>query len=146
MIKKGPEKGFTLVELLVVIAIISLFLSMSMAVYNNAKAKSRDAQRLKLIEQLHLGVALYHSSNESYPVCDPETVINAVNDCLTNALSSGNFMQKMPVDPLGGSAGSCGDPDSYIFCYHSADGNSYNFRYNLETNNLGTQGWNTSGL
>ncbi len=61
-------KGFTLIELLVVIAIIALLSSVVLSSLNTARAKARDATRLRDFRELRSALALYASDNDGvYP-------------------------------------------------------------------------------
>ncbi len=60
---KFQRKGFTLIELLVVIAIIGLLSSIVMGSLNSARAKARDARRLRDLSTLRNSFALVADAN-----------------------------------------------------------------------------------
>jgi prepilin-type N-terminal cleavage/methylation domain-containing protein len=69
MKKDFLQKGFTLIELLVVIAIISMLSSVVLASLNTARAKSRDAIRIRDLTTLRTALELYASDNGGhYPI------------------------------------------------------------------------------
>lgn len=133
--------GFTLIEMLVVVAIFGILVSVVLARVVIAKAYARDAKRVESVRQLENALELYEKSESNYPVCAPEAVINGEDDCLSLALISANSMGRTPTDPIGGFAGSCGDINSFVYCYVSADGATYTIRYHLETDSIKPNGW-----
>lgn len=141
------RKGFTLIELLVVIAIIGLLSSIAVVSLNRANTISRDARRESDIKALQTILALYESNRGRYPICSPEIQINGVSDCFSTAIISENIVNVLPKDPKHGiGAGSCGDPNSFYYCYFSLDGKSYTIRYPLETDSIlgKSVGWNST--
>ncbi len=63
----NKNKGFTLIELLVVVAIISLLSSIVFASLSTARAKGRDAKRLRDLTEIRTALELYRSDNGAYP-------------------------------------------------------------------------------
>lgn len=141
MMGKKHFFGFTLIEMLVVVAIFAILASLVLARVTSAKANARDAKRVESIRQLENALDLYKNSNNSYPVCNPEVVINGASDCLSAFLISAGAMSRTPVDPTGEGIGTCGQVDSFVYCYQSADGISYAIRYHLETSTIKPSGW-----
>ena len=127
-------KGFTLIELLVVIAIIGLLSSIVLASLSTARAKARDAQRLSDLTQIRNALALYYSTNGSYPLPGNGMYwggVNAGPSCASiNGTVSGatayisglvpTYIPVLPVDP------SPPAPDCRGYLYHS-DGKDYMF-------------------
>lgn len=64
---KPTKYGFTLLELLVVISIIGLLSAIVLTAMNTARAKSRDAERIKTVQELRKAIELYYSDNGYYP-------------------------------------------------------------------------------
>ncbi len=62
------KKGFTIIELLVVIAIMSLLSSIIFGSLQEARAKSRNSQRVQSLVQLRNAIELYRLNNGRYPV------------------------------------------------------------------------------
>ncbi|HAS80751.1 MAG: General secretion pathway protein G [Candidatus Nomurabacteria bacterium GW2011_GWE1_32_28] len=65
---KSNKKGFTLIELLVVVAIIGVLASVIMVSLNSARAKSRDARRMRDIQEIHNAIELYITTNGYAPI------------------------------------------------------------------------------
>lgn len=61
------QKGFTLIELLMVIAIISLIASIVLASLSDARARGRDATRIKQMFEIRAAIELYYSDHGQYP-------------------------------------------------------------------------------
>ncbi len=90
---RTKSKGFTLIELLVVISIIAIISSITMAMLNQARVKTRDAHRSAQMQQFTLALQVYFTDHGRYP-----------------STSSGNYVQnivglaphyipKLPEDP-----------------------------------------------
>ncbi len=62
------KRGFTLLELLVVIAIIGLLATVVIASLGPARAKGRDATRIKSIQEVAKALELYYNDNGRYPI------------------------------------------------------------------------------
>jgi prepilin-type N-terminal cleavage/methylation domain-containing protein/prepilin-type processing-associated H-X9-DG protein len=60
--------GFTLIELLVVIAIIAILAAILFPVFAQAREKARAISCLSNLKQMSLGISMYVSDNEMYPV------------------------------------------------------------------------------
>ena len=135
------NNGFSLVEMLIAVAIVVILSSFVLAHFVAAKANARDADRVESIRQLKNAITLYEHSRSVFPICNPEIVINGTADCLSMALIADNVIGMAPTDPLGGSSGSCGAVDEFVYCYQSVGGKSYNLRYHLETNSIKASGW-----
>ena len=126
------NKGFTLVELLVVIAIIGLLTGMVVASIQNAKAKSRDAQRISDINSLATALAFYHNDFNEYPIEPAGYYIDDLSDpgaSLYDALiATAGILNAFPLDPK--------NSDNYRYYYESADGSDFYLEYYLETNSM----------
>jgi prepilin-type N-terminal cleavage/methylation domain-containing protein len=108
---RGGNRGFTLIELLVVVAIIGVLSAITLAGFNSARQKSRDARRLEDIRQIRTALELYYATNRNYPaVLNAASLITAPN----------NFMPSIPVDPSTGAAYSYAAIGSGVNCtnYH----------------------------
>lgn len=116
------KKGFTLIELLVVIAIIGLLASIIIINLNNARKKARDAKRLAEIREIINGLDLYYHDNESWPARTADSCCDGWDqgpcdgdDTFIAGLVSGNYMAKVPVDPVGGSGTDCYGYNYYVY-------------------------------
>lgn len=62
------RRGFTLIELLVVIAIIAILAAILFPVFAQAREKARSISCLSNLKQMSLGISMYVTDNELYPV------------------------------------------------------------------------------
>jgi len=67
-VKSAARRAFTLIELLVVIAIIAILAAILFPVFAQAREAARKTSCLSNLKQMSLGVAMYVSDNELYPV------------------------------------------------------------------------------
>src|SRR3989344_79676 len=116
------EKGFTIVELLVVIAIIALLASLTFAMLQSTRAKSRDAERESEVKSLQNALAIHLVNDKVYPVFTG--AITGIDTLSTQLLNSGAF-SSIPKDPL--------NTGNYVYQYSSSDGSTYAITYFLET-------------
>lgn len=119
------SRGFTIVELLVVIAIIALLVSLTFALLQSTRAKSRDAERESEIKSLQNALTLHIVNNKIFPVYNG-TITG--NDAVSTQLLNSGALSSVPTDPL-----NTGD---YVYKYNSIDGSTYIITYFLETNNI----------
>lgn len=108
--QKEMHLGFTLIELLVVIAIIGVLASIVLASLNNARAKSRDANRITGQKQLMLALELFFdgAGNGSYP--QPQAA--GPPGTLPTSLQTNGYIPQIPTPPTG-TTGTC----SAAYCY-----------------------------
>jgi len=66
----NKNKGFTLIELMVVVSIIGFLATASLVVFNSARIKSRDAQRIANLKQIQTAVEMYYNEYGYYPKHD----------------------------------------------------------------------------
>ncbi|MCF7835909.1 MAG: type II secretion system GspH family protein [Candidatus Marinimicrobia bacterium] len=136
--KLNKNSGFTIIEMLVVLAIIAMLSSIALSMFQDSKARSRDAKREEDMKDIQNGLNLYATNNQRYPEC-LEDVIDGATDCLSLAMIASGLMKGTPTDPIGrGSGSSCGGAERE-YCYVS-DGFSYTLRYALETDTISGKG------
>lgn len=61
------SKGFTLLELLIVITIIGLLTAVTIGSFQEARAKARDADRMRIVKEIQKALELYYSDQGHYP-------------------------------------------------------------------------------
>ena len=64
----SKQRAFTLIEILVVIAIIGILSAIVYASFSQARAQSRDKQRVVDLGQIQLALKLYQTQNGHYPL------------------------------------------------------------------------------
>lgn len=102
MIIKGhmkKSKAFTIIEIVVVIAIIGTLVSIVLFSLNNAKQKSRDAQRKNDLRRLETALEVYASDNveAKYP---PSPNRTPVDEALKSLVGEKSYIRDLPQDPL----------------------------------------------
>lgn len=121
----GYRSGFTLIELLVVTAIISMVGSVAFIQMAEYRARARDAEREREIQELQKALALYAAEARVFPVA--VGTITGTDD-LSLALLNAGAIPSMPRDPL--------HDDAHLYAYESADGKTYVLSYTLETDSI----------
>ncbi len=121
-------KGFTLIELLVVIAIIGLLSSVVLGSLNAARAKSRDARRMRDMKEIQTALNLYYQDNGVYPLAAGGTWNGYMTTgCGVAGSLSGptgyipslapTYIKELPRDP-GGVTGGC---SGYLYYSNGVD-------------------------
>lgn len=99
------SRGFSLIEILVVIAIIGILSTIVFASMQQARKKSRDADRISDISQLEAALHTYAITYGRYPSSADGTCYYynsfAANGCLKVLVTAGLFTS-LPTDPLNG--------------------------------------------
>jgi type II secretory pathway pseudopilin PulG len=128
--RRNRQRAFTLVELLVIIAVIVLLTTLSMVALNNARAKSRDTERLTDIEQIKIALDKYAQNRTDglYPAAPPTgTPITGLcfsNLGISSTCGSVVYIGELPGDPIA-------DQD-YVYT-PTEDYSDYTLAFSLET-------------
>ena len=92
MFRKRPsDRGFTLIEILIVITLIVVLASMGMASYTNSVRRAREAVLREDLFRIRDAIDQFYADKNKYPADLSELV-------------SGNYMRRVPVDPITQSA------------------------------------------
>ena len=92
------KRGFTIIELLVALAIIGLLASIVVASFGSMRERGRDARRMKDIESLQSGLAVYHATNRTFPISVSTTTLTGADAVSLALIAEGSF-PAVPVDP-----------------------------------------------
>ncbi len=125
----SPRKSipaFTLIELLIVVGIIGLLATITIAVVNNGRVKSRDSKRVADLKQLQKALELSFEPSAGYPVVSGSLPLPGATARVfcnnagvgvfqaTSAGCSTIYMGIVPSNPTPGGAG---------YSYRSTNGN-----------------------
>src|SRR3989344_4600829 len=139
------RRGFTLIELLVVVSIIGLLSTVVLAAMQDARAKTRDTQRIRNFQEIQKALVLYYAANNKYPVptgnacsgagsgSNPSKHCTSYNDW-SNTSGTGTtlaselapYLSLMPTDPTQTLTG-----NNYPHIYNSQ--NRYGYGYRVKT-------------
>src|SRR5262249_17289135 len=85
------EDGFTLIELIVVMSLIVLLATIGLVAYTSSVQRGREAVLREDLYRMRDAIDQYYSDKNKYPAD-------------LNELVSGNYMRRIPVDPITQSA------------------------------------------
>ena len=112
------RSGFTLLEVLLVISIVGLLSSAVFVGVSRQIKKSHDAKRKTDVHELQVGLELYFTDNQLYPVTLPAKGLP-----LTSPDGQAVYLNKMPADPVARDpylypywATPAATPSTYIIC------------------------------
>ncbi len=105
------SKGFTLIEILVVMVILGILVTIGLASFVSAQARSRDVRRKSDLKQIATSLDLYYSDYEVYPTgsvdgkikgCPSGTGVACVWGGTPSEFKDGKttYMKIVPADPL----------------------------------------------
>lgn len=97
------NKGFTLVELLIVVSIIGILSTLLTANFIGVRQRSKDAHRKSDLRQIQSALELYRSDQGSYPATVSNCTCSGSACLMSPDCSTSIYLQKVPVDPNGGS-------------------------------------------
>jgi prepilin-type N-terminal cleavage/methylation domain-containing protein len=131
------RRGFTIIELLVVVAIIALLASTVVALFSNARSRSRDAKRVGDIKELHDALAVYVTNTRTFP--NP-TIAGGIcltgSDAISTTLVGADAIKSIPRDPQQNCGSGLPTAANPHYHYESLDGSTYTLWYYLETDSI----------
>lgn len=101
----SKKRGFTLIELLVVVSIVSLLSAIVMTSLSSARAKGRDARRMRDIEEIRTAIELYIADNGTVPdlfAVDKDSSWDTLATYLVP-----KYLKKLSTDPCGTTMANC---------------------------------------
>jgi prepilin-type N-terminal cleavage/methylation domain-containing protein len=98
------KKGFTLIELLVVISIISLLTSIILSSLSDAKAKGRDAAKIRAMIETRSALQMHFSDKGYYP----QLISNLASTYIKTVNSEISYIGTTLSDGTGGDCGTYG--------------------------------------
>lgn len=111
--KNSHKNGFTFIEMLVVVSILVVLISISVFIFRNISAESRDTKRVNDIKQIQLALDMYRKESGSYP----QTI--TLGSELINTSTGTVFLKKIPANPTPKDDGDCPDQE-YQYTYTSS--------------------------
>lgn len=150
------KKGFTLIELLVVVAIIGVLASVVITSVNSARAKGRDAKRLRDIHEIQTAIEFYITDNGVSPnLGNASCLIPNTSDfinCLAKDVDSkwqvtlaaqlAPYLKKLSVDPCGATCPGATTMFDYTYMYGApayADSGATTTSYSIYARKLETK-------
>ena len=121
------SRGFTLLELLVVIAVIGILSAITLVLFDEVRAKTRDTKRLSDIREIKKALALYVVNTGGFPI-SPVPITITGEDAFSAILENELVITEVPPDPL---------HPSLTYTYQTdASGTNYTLSFCLETNSI----------
>lgn len=125
-------RGFTLIELLVVISIIGLLAAIALVSLGSARAKGRDAKRIRDIREIRTALELYFGDCGGYPAASGTTLPSSIT-------GNSTYLAVIPTNPSppGGSYGyntTGATSSTSTACASATVYSTYNLIFTLENN------------
>ncbi len=132
--KRGGNKGFTIVEIMVVVALIGILVGATMRMVGAELAVARDTRRKADLKKLQTALGVYYAKYGSYPSTGGSYYFSEPNCGGAYTDNGGNwipglaprYIPKLPRDPNGGPSSQPAPCDSYCKSYfYTSDGKDY---------------------
>lgn len=86
--KRGAEKGFTLIELMIVVAIIAILAAFALPAYQDYTKRTRVAEGLTLATSAKIAMVEYFTTQGTWPATNAAAGMAAAADIKGNAVTS----------------------------------------------------------
>lgn len=108
-----------------------------MALFSNARARSRDAKRVADVKELHDALALYVTNARIFPNPTPAGGICLTGgDAVSIALVGADAIKAVPLDPRHNCGSGLPTAANLHYHYESLTGSTYKIWYALETDSI----------
>ncbi len=94
-------RGFTILELIIVVAIVALLSILIFTIVDDARAKSRDIQRVSDLSQVQIAIRLYEDTNDAYIAAPTGQVLGSGGSVDADLAP---YMPAIPTDPTNDTA------------------------------------------
>jgi len=103
-VKKGVQKGFTLIELMIVVAIIGILAAVALPAYQDYTVRAQVTESLALSSGLKTAVADYYAASGAFPGSNTAAVCGGATTCTGGSATDnkGNYVTGIAVVANGG--------------------------------------------
>lgn len=103
--KRGAQKGFTLIELMVVVAIVAFLSAFSLPAYQDYTIRTRIAEGLTLASAAKTAMTEYYSTNHTWPRTNSAAGMADASKIIGNAVKSVDVNGNMILITYNGKVG-----------------------------------------
>ncbi len=93
------SRGVTIIKLLIILVVIILIIAIAYIGLGITQQQSRDVRRMSDMNALEKALALYQTSNDTFPISPNGTAIDGT-DLVSKELLISESMTEVPKDPL----------------------------------------------